>query len=409
MYTLYMKLKLSQGLRQQLKLTPQLRQAIKLMGLSAIELEAEVEKILDENPLLERAEYPRHKIDYSLDILPEEPTNLHDYLCWQLNLTSLTEEDKLLAFAIIDAIDDDGYLSVELAEIQTNFNNTNLKKLDNVLKQIQQFDPPGVGCRNLQECLVLQNNDPICQKIITECMDLLAKRDYKQIQKKLNLATEEVQTSIAKILKLNPRPGSILLGTSKHEYIIPDIIVTAQKERFYVHLNPELDISLKINHAYGAHMQQQLRDAQWLLHSLKTRNRTMLAVASWIVKYQQDFFKQGASHMRPLKMLELADALNLSESTISRICNNKFMHTPQGTFKFKHFFSTELSQGCSSTAIKSIIEDIVKNEASAKPLSDANICSELAKHNITIARRTVAKYREAMGILPAHRRKTGKN
>lgn len=402
-----MKLQLAQGIRQQLRLTPQLQQALKLMGLSALELEAEVEQMLEDNPLLERVEYPRHKIDYSIDTMPENPASLREYLYWQLNLTNLTTADKLIACNIIDAINEDGYLSISLQELCNAATDTSLEKLDKLLKQVQQLDPPGVGARNLQECLALQNTDPTCAQIIAQCMELLAKHDYQQICKKLNITKEQTETAIANILKLNPKPGNILAYPSKHEYLIPDIIVTTQQQHLHVHLNPELDINLKINYSYASHMQQQLREAQWLLHSLKTRNQTMLTVASWIVKYQHEFFSGGETQMRPLKMLDLANALAISESTVSRICSNKFMDTPRGTFKFKYFFSTELSNGCSSTAIKAIICELIKNESPIKPLSDSSICAELAKHKIYLARRTVAKYRETMSILPAHRRKSG--
>lgn len=402
-------MELSQRIGQQLRLTPQLRQAIKFMGLSALELETEVNQLLEENPILEKIEFPRHRIDYSLDSMPEEPPSLHDYLYWQLNLADIADEDMLIACSIIDAIDDDGYLSVDVNKLLNHVEHADVKRLESILQKIQQFDPPGVGCRNLQECLAIQNSDPICAKVINECMALLSKRDHKQIQKKLKLSPQETEAAIRKILQLNPKPGSMLYPTNKQDYVIPDVLVTTSKQNLHVHLNPEIAINLRINYEYGNHMQQQLRDAQWLIHSLKTRNRNILAVASWIVHYQQDFFKQGSTHMRPLKMQQLADEINLSESTISRICSNKYMHTPRGTYKLKYFFNSELSNGCSSTAIKAIIEDLIKNETPSKPLSDASICLKLTKQHIKIARRTVAKYRESMGILPAHRRKTGSN
>lgn len=401
-----MKLELIQGLRLQQKLSPKMQQAIKLLQLSALELEDEIEQLLDTNPVLERVEQKRQINDYPLESIAAPAATLRDYLYWQMNLTPFSALDQQIALNIIDGIDEDGYLTVTLSDIKNSLPDASTEEITAVLHRIQQFDPCGVASRDLQECLMLQNKDPLCAEIISKHMDLLAKHQYRQIKKCMGLTDQQLENVINNIMQLHPRPGSKFCNVEKCEYIIPDIIVRNINDKLQVKLNPELQVKLKINDGYAQHMQNQFQEAKWLLNSLQIRDATLLAVSKWIVKYQTNFFASGEKQMLPLKMSDIARDLGLHESTISRICSNKYMHTPRGTLGLKYFFSTEVNTDCSAIAIKAIIKELITNEQANKPYSDEEIRHQMAAQGIKIARRTISKYREAMGIQTSSQRKT---
>lgn len=393
--------------KQQLKMTPKLQQAIKLLHLSASELEEEIKEELLKNPVLVRSDYPKPPAEYTLDNIPEDDANLTDYLYWQMRLTPFSEIDQMIAINIIDGIDENGYLQTSINDICSCVSNVSIEDVTAVLHRIQQFDPVGVGSRNLQECLLLQTEDQLCIEIIENHIELLAQKKYSQIKKLMSIDSAQIEAAIAKITSLKPRPGNIILGNKKSEYVIPDVLVTKVSNKWIVSLNPDVNTILRINESYAKHLQQQHQDAKWLINSLQTRNETLLKVTNWIVKYQNDFLEEGAEFMRPLKLQSISAQLDLNESTISRITTNKFLHTPRGTFELKYFFSSQVSDVCSSTAIKAIINKLISEEPANKPYSDEELRKLMTERNIRIARRTITKYRESLGILASTLRKQG--
>lgn len=494
-----MKQSLDLKLGQHLTITPQLQQAIRLLQLSSIELQQEIQEALESNPMLEEnerdEEIPDAKNDTELsttdsadangedtgesfdeaDALPatdagpgEEsetdwdetfepmtaptssrtgsdedfpdidarnspPQTLRDHLLWQMQMTPFTDTDKQIALALIDAINEDGYLSCKLEEIQLALGKNHAIEMDEieaVLHQIHNYDPLGVGARDLAECLQLQMKvlppDTPDLKAAMELatpanLALLATRDYAQLRRHLKLTAEELQQAIQLIQGLNPRPGNSV--TSSHAgYVVPDIIVRKFRGVWRAELNPDVSQNLRINRQYekmihrgdssadNRYLQDQLQQARWFIKSLVSRNETLLKVARTIVDRQRAFFDHGAEAMKPLVLHDVAETVSMHESTISRVTTNKYMLTPRGIFELKYFFSSHVATAdggtCSATAIRSIIKKLVESETPTKPISDSTIAEILAEQGINVARRTIAKYRESMNIPPSNQRKS---
>jgi RNA polymerase sigma-54 factor len=365
--------------------------------------------------------------------------SLQDHLRWQLNLTPMTDVDQLIATSIIDAIDHDGMLTLTIDDITTSLNPARLPGSDvdvaieqdevvAVLKRIQQFDPTGIAARDLAECLVLQlqqlGPDIAWQaeaiNLVRDHLDLLAARDFATLKRKTRLAEEDLSQVVQLIQSLNPRPGSHITS-DEPEYIIPDVLVRKNNGRWVVELNPESTPRLKINAGYAGlikradaspdnvFLKDNLQEARWFLKSLQSRNDTLLKVSTRIVEHQRGFLEYGEEAMKPLVLHDIAEAVEMHESTISRVTSRKYMHTPRGIFELKYFFSSHVSTNTggevSSTAIRALIKKLTAEENPRKPLSDNKIAAILADQNIKVARRTVAKYRESLAIPPSNERK----
>jgi RNA polymerase sigma-54 factor len=355
---------------------------------------------------------------------------LHDHLLWQMNLTPFSPLDLEIATAIIDAINDDGYFTGTLDEILQSVldEELTLEDVAAVLHRIQAFDPPGVGAQNPQECLLIQlrqlpENTPYRHLAIQLCQQhfkLLANQDQAQIKRRLKIQDEELAGITQLIRSLNPRPGT-RIAESESQYVVPDVFVSKRKGRWIVELNGEATPKLRVNHEYAnlirradssddnTFLKNHLQEARWFIKSLQSRNETILRVATKIVEYQRGFFEHGDEAMKPLVLRDIAESLEMHESTISRVTTQKYMHTPRGTYEFKYFFSSHVSTSaggeCSSTAIRALIKKLVAAEKPNKPLSDNKIAAILSEQGIEVARRTVAKYRESMGIPPSNERK----
>lgn len=478
-----MKHNLQLKLSQQLTLTPQLQQSIRLLQLSTLELNQELEQILQENPLLEmedeegryaagtrdetdsskesssqeteeRTEFQgetetlQEEIDwndYSVksaddddDSGPQTPASgpsLRDHLLSQLSLLSLPERDRALVGALIDALNEDGYLSYELSEIAETlgahpdlFPEWEPEELDIALKHLQHFDPTGVGARNLGECLWLQlealpADTPglkSAENLVNNYLDLLANRDVGKLKKALHIDDVELRTVRSLILGLNPKPGASFNNQSVH-YVVPDVMIKKVRGLWLASLNPDAMPKLRINRVYadilsrsrentGGQLSSQLQEAKWLIKNVQQRFDTILRVSQAIVDRQRHFFEHGEVAMRPLVLREIAEAVGMHESTISRVTTQKYMMTPRGLYELKYFFgshvSTEAGGTASSTAIRALIKQLIGAENPKKPLADGQIADLLGQQGIVVARRTVAKYRESLQIPPANLRKS---
>lgn len=494
-----MKASLQLKMGQQLAMTPQLQQAIRLLQLSTLDLQQEIQEALDSNPLLDveevqdtpdasdtsesNTESNNHKeqeastqaedqagLDEHLssEKMPDEMATdsqwedtyqvsanqtssshssgsedfdflsmqtsedgLQEHLYWQLNLTPFSDIDREIANMLIDGIDDDGYLHTSIEDIVNSFDaedEVEEEEVLAVLHRLQQFDPAGVFAKDLQECLLLQLNQlaedtlwkPEAELMIKEHIQLLGTRDYATLMRKTRLKEEHIKQSLALIQTLNPKPGAII-SPNHSEYVVPDVIVRQVRGDWLVELNPDIAPKLKVNDEYAAlikradnskdncFLKDNLQEARWFIKSLHSRNDTLLRVAREIVAYQIDFFEQGEEAMKPLVLHDIATAVDMHESTISRVTTQKYMHTPKGIFELKYFFSshvgTDSGGECSSTAIRAMIKKLIASENPGKPLSDNKIANTLAEKGIKVARRTVAKYREAMLIPPSNERK----
>jgi RNA polymerase sigma-54 factor len=486
-----MKQSIQLRLGQHLTMTPQLQQAIRLLQLSMLDLRQEIQDALDSNPMLENAEEverlngdegiesmgelaeaaavasdPEGEVrpestsvpaelpvdadwtDHYDSYLPgmgptaQEPSevdifarqsrapSLRDHLHWQLNLSRLDPQDLAIATAIVDAINEDGYLTLppeELLEVLDDPDLT-LEEVLAVLHRVQSLDPAGVGALDLRDSLLIQlrqltEGGRIRDLAINVCdqhFEALSKRDTEQIRRSLGLSGDETAEITALIRSLSPRPGS-LIADIQPQYLIPDVIVTKRGTAWGVELNPETAPKLRVNADYAKlvrradsssdnnFLKTHLQEARWLIKSLASRNDTVLRVASKIVELQRDFLDYGEEAMKPMVLRDVAEAVGLHESTISRVTTQKFMHTPRGTFELKYFFSSHVSTAsggeCSATAIRAFIRKLIAAENPCKPLSDNKISAILAEQGIKVARRTVAKYRESIGIVPSSERK----
>ncbi len=492
-----MKQSLDLQLGQHLTITPQLQQAIRLLQLSSVELQQEIQEALESNPLLEekeddgseqKAETSLHDLDDqhdnnlpdngtlqptdvemeqsnpddaqgpepdwndrfdvpvssstrndSDDSLPDidarnsRPQTLRDHLYWQMQMTPFSDTDREIALAIIDSIDEHGYLTCSLQEIQQLLDQgeeVEIDEIEAVLHQIQNFDPIGVAARDLGECLQLQLRtlDPEtpylkeAQHLATpEYLSLLANRDYVQLRRQTKLRQEDLQQAVLLIRQQNPRPGASIQATQTN-YIVPDIIIRKFKGVWRAEMNGEVAPRLRINQEYeklihrgdtsadNKYLQDQLQQARWFIKSLNSRNDTLLKVARTIVDRQRAFFEHGPEAMKPLVLHDIAETVEMHESTISRVTTNKYMLSPRGIFELKYFFSSHVTTAdggtCSATAIRSLIKKLVEDEPSSKPISDSKIAKLLEQQGINVARRTVAKYRESMNIPPSNQRKS---
>ena len=496
-----MKQSLQLRIGQSLTMTPQLQQAIRLLQLSTLELQTEIQGVLESNPMLEiedeidSLDNERNKdnsptgeqdsfssagdtvdgssteTDYSNndnqaipDDLPVDTAweDIYDmpvsatgspgdedraqdflenqsgeddaliaHLLWQLQVTKLSDTDRAIALAVIDAVNDDGYLSETVEEIHAGLVDELEIELDEVvamLHLVQHFDPIGVAARDLKECLMLQldqfdNNTPEVKGariIVKDFLDLLGNHDYARLKRFTKFNEDELADIIRFIRSLNPKPGATI-SSKAAPYIVPDVFVRKLNDRWLVELNPDTAPKLRVNPLYASYvnrgdrstdntfMKNNLQEARWFIKSLMSRNETLLRVASSIVAHQRTFLEYGDEGMKPLVLRAIAEELELHESTISRVTTQKYMHTPRGVFEFKHFFSSHVGTAdggeCSATAIRAMIKKLIDSEDARKPMSDNKIADILVKQGINVARRTVAKYREAMIIAPSNERK----
>jgi len=370
--------------------------------------------------------------DREMDISSTDSENLHEHLSWQMSLTPFSDTDMQIAIAIIDAITEDGYFATPIKDIHESLVDDipelEHDEIEAVLRQIQNFDPPGVAARDLGDCLYLQlgqletNSEwkKTAMKLVSEHLDLLAGHDYNQLMRKMKLSEADLQEVVNLIRSLNPRPGS-QISSQKAEYIVPDVFVRKVKGIWKVELNPDVAPKLNINSTYANlirradnskdnnYLKDNLQEARWLIKSLQSRNETLLKVATCIVERQRGFLEHGEEAMKALVLHDVAESVEMHESTISRVTTRKYLHTPRGIFELKYFFSSHVSTAsggeCSSTAIRALIKKLIAAEEEKKPLSDNKITTILAQQGINVARRTVAKYREAMSIPPSNERK----
>jgi RNA polymerase sigma-54 factor len=357
---------------------------------------------------------------------------LYDHLMWQLNLSRFSDTDRIIAIALIDAINDDGYLGADLDEICQGLSDledqVQLDEVEAVLHRIQTFDPPGVAARDPQECLLLQLRQlpeqtphlALALRLVQDHFDLLAGQEPAQIRRKLKVDEATLNAIMQLIRSLAPRPG-ILVADEAPQYVIPDVVVSKRNDHWQVELNPEAMPRLRINADYASlvkradssddntFLRNHLQEARWLLKSLQSRHDTLLRVATSIVEQQRAFFDYGEEAMKPLVLRDIAEQLEMHESTISRVTTQKYMVTPRGTFEFKYFFSSHVGTAgggeCSATAIRALIKKLVAAENGKKPLSDNKLAKILEDQGINVARRTIAKYRESLGIPPSNERK----
>ncbi len=464
-----MKQSLQLKLHQQLTLTPQLQQSIRLLQLSTLELGQEISQMLQDNPLLERLDGDHSFESSSAETAAEETrpereevyeemawgeravapshggddddehdhqaadashTNLHQHLVNQLCMTPLCQRDRQLVALLIEALDEDGYLNTgldELAELLADDLDITLDELGTALKLLQSFDPAGIAARDLGECLWLQlNNLPpdsphlaIAKTLVREHLGLLAEREYGKLKKLFDMNDADFIQLRQLITSLNPRPGAAFAPLDTR-YVTPDVFVKKNKGLWIVSLNAEAMPKLRINELYasilrankdgGSSLNTQLQEARWLIKNVQQRFETILKVSQAIVDRQRMFFEHGEVAMRPLTLKEIADAVELHESTISRVTTQKYMMTPRGLYEFKYFFASSLATeeggATSSTAIRALIRQFIDAEPPGKPMSDNSIADLLGKQGFVVARRTVAKYRELMNIPPANQRKS---
>ncbi len=478
-------LRLQVKLSQQLVMTPQLQQAIKLLQLSRAELLDVVTEELAENPLLEEGmdvkdeheqeavavageeisdtvesppeqevkgesegmediDWETYLEGYSIgntdardnyEDIEERPSyeslltkkeSLYDHLMWQLSLSAFDEQQRIIATEIIGNIDDAGYLQASPEEIAATLK-ADLEVVADVLDMVQQLDPAGIACKNLQECLLLQLErldleESLAAEILRDCIAELEGRKYPQIAKKLQVSVVDVLAAAKLISGLDPRPGR-LYNTEDVHYIVPDIFVHKVGDEYVVTQNDEGLPNLRINSFYrnaltdsdsvdkqaGEYIQEKMRSAVWLIKSIHQRQRTIYKVTKSIVKFQRDFFDHGIEYLKPLVLRDVAEDIEMHESTVSRVTTNKYVQTPQGLFELKFFFNSGINtadgDAVASESVKSRIKEIVAGEDPKKPYSDQKIVALLKDKDINIARRTVTKYREMLGIGSSTERK----
>jgi RNA polymerase sigma-54 factor len=349
--------------------------------------------------------------------------SLTDHLDEQLRFTIEDPLHRRIGSEIIGNLDEDGYLRAELSEIAERCQTT-VEEVEKVLALVQAFDPPGVAARSIQECLLLQlrtdpNPDPVSVEIVEQHFDELSRRRYPDIARALKLPLDRIMESVEEIMGLEPKPGR-RFGGSDSRYIVPDVVVHKMGNEYVVVLNEDGIPRLRVNSLYRsllrssgddarAYVEQKLRSAVWLIKSVDQRQRTLRKVTQSIVKFQRDFLDKGLPCLRPLSLRDVGEDIGMHESTISRVTTNKYVETPQGLFELKFFFHSGIASGdgemVSSVSVKKMIQDLLANEDPAKPLSDQEVAQILKGRGLTIARRTVAKYREELGILPSHQRR----
>lgn len=470
-------------LGQQLTMTPQLQQAIRLLQLPVLELQAQIREALETNVMLEAEDENTLETSDTLEqIAPtfdREPAvevpaastaaeeraegaddsdwadtpvtgpsetpwsgdddrvqeftdsrgeTLHEHLMWQLEMSRLKGTDLKIGAAIVDAINDDGYLMEPLEEVAHNLlpeTVVSVEEVARVLREVQALDPAGVGARSVSECIQLQLAQLAAEIPGRETALILADRHLDQVaaqqfavlRRQLRVSEEELEQALVLVRACQPRPGSAIHSVPA-EYIVPDVFVRRTEHGWAVDINPASLPRIRVNQSYAgligrssdhAMLRSQLQEARWLIRSLEIRNETLLKVARCIVQRQSAFLDHGDEHMQPMILKDVAEAVEMHESTISRVTTNKYMHTHRGVFEFRYFFSSHVagSDGTelSSTAIRAKIRKLVAQEEQDKPLSDSRIAEVLSQEGVQVARRTVAKYREALGIPPSSERK----
>ena len=357
--------------------------------------------------------------------------SLTDHLLWQLNLTPVSVADRAICTAIVRAIDADGMLTSGVEDIARELS-VDPGAVRAMLKLVQRFEPAGVGARDLRECLLLQLDDlpddmphrEAARMLLEDCFDALAARDYAALARRSKLDQGDLEAALELVRSLHPRPGSAV-GDFAGEYVEPDVFVRRDGDRWVVELNVDALPRVRVNGDYAClvrrgdnspdnvFLRDHLREARWFVKCLRNRGETLLAVASKVVEFQRAFLEHGEEAMVPLGLAEIAAAVGMHESTISRVTTRKYLHTPRGIFELKYFFSSHVGTPSggevSSTAIRAVIRRLVAEEDPRKPLSDSRIAALLAERNISVARRTVAKYRESMSVPPSsERRRLGK-
>ena len=456
-----MALELKQHLKlaQQLIMTPQLQQAIKLLQLSRLELQEYIETELEQNPLLDvdttrvREETPesiaerqqlRQRWDayletYGQDNIPyyedeerpsiesttSKPEGLLDHLLWQIRMNDFTEKEREIGLFIIGNLDHNGYMSMDTQTICEEAGATP-GEVESAIEKIQRFDPPGIAARDLKDCLRIQSRilgleGSLVWKIIESHLNDLQPKNYNKIAQDLGATVDDVAEAAQIIVNMEPRPARDY-SDDPPQYIVPDVYVVKLEGEYVVLLNEEDLPILKLNREYQGMMKSDAmgkmardylsdcyKSAQWLLKSIQQRQNTLCKVTESIVKFQRDFLDHGITHLKPLVLRDVADDVGMHESTISRVTSNKYVHTTQGTFELKYFFNSGISKSdgsfVASQSVKNEIENIIKAEDVRHPLSDQAIAQKLKGKGVSIARRTVAKYRELLGILPSNQRK----
>lgn len=449
-------------LGQTLTMTPQLQQAIRLLQLPVLDLNAQIQDALEENIMLEMEDLPdvpRTSSESTVEIetIKAEETwttrstsergsdsgwsgegrpinefedesgkTLREHLLWQLEMEDFTPREAVIGEALVDAINDDGYLTASIEDIEASIDDeVSVLEIEAALKKVQRLDPVGVGARSLAECIVLQlaQLDPdtpglsLASEIAATHLDLVATRAYGEIRRSLKASEEQLHDALALVRGCNPKPGQAV-SPAAAEYVVPDVFVRKIDNRWQVEISPTGVPRLSVNQTYakllrgsGDHavLRSQLQEARWLIRSLEIRNETLLKVATCIVTRQTEFLELGDEAMKPMVLKDVAEEIGMHESTISRVTTNKYMHTPRGVFEFKYFFSSHLSsangEDQSSTSVRAKIRKLIGAENPAKPLSDSKIANLLAEQGIKVARRTVAKYREAMNIASSSERR----
>jgi len=443
-------------LGQSLTMTPQLQQAIRLLQLPILDLNAQIQEALEENIMLEMEDLPdvpRTSSDSTAEVetikadelwqtrslertqdsgwngegrpisefADESGETLHEHLYWQLEIDNFTMREALIGEALVDSINDDGYLTDDLEEIISSLHEqppVTVDEAENTLTKLQRLDPVGVGARSLSECIIrqieqLDSETPgyqLALDIAEGHLDLVAARDYGELRRGLRTSEENLHEALARGRGCNPKPV-LAISPAAAQYVIPDVFVRKVDNRWLVEISPTGVPRLSVNQQYakllrgsGEHavLKSQLQEARWLIRSLEIRNETLLKVATSIVARQISFFEHGEEAMKPMILRDVAEEIGMHESTISRVTTNKYMHSPRGVFEFKYFFSSHLSSDSgedqSSTSVRAKIRKLIAAENAAKPLSDSKITNLLKDEGIAVARRTVAKYREAMNI-----------
>jgi len=474
-----MKPSLQLKLGQQLTMTPQLQQAIRLLQMPALELQAHIREQLETNVMLEPVDeyeatgsfealepHPmpeekrvdaqaqpevavavdaevieetwserspgsdawRDDDERAAEVADDAQLSLQDHLIAQLEYANLPPRDLAIARAIVDAVNDDGYVTDPLDDVAATLLpevTADAGEVERVLKLVQTLDPPGVGARNLSESLTLQlrmlhPDTPglrLALAIADKHLDLLADRELTLLRRELSASDDELAQAVALVRGCHPRPGATV-SSAKAEYVVPDVFVRRTDRGWTVEVNSSTLPRVRLNQSYAdllgrgaghSSMRAQLQEARWLLKSLEIRNETLMKVARSIVERQTAFLEHGEESMRPMILKDIAQAIDMHESTISRVTSSKYMHTPRGVFELKYFFSSQVEAadggGASSTAVRAKIRKLIKEEDPGNPLSDSRIAELLSGEGIAVARRTVAKYREALGLAPSNERK----
>jgi len=471
-----MKIGLSLGLQQKIIMTPKLQQALKLLQMPTLELQQVLKQEILQNPLLEEVEDEEveaeeaqeeegedeeaeaksdddneeqaEEIDWDdyfetgfgigsgyaeeeeredfIERVPVARMTLSEHLMSQLRLATEDEKTRAIGEYIIGSLDDSGYLSCPLKEVADTFS-VSEEEVERVLKIIQTFDPPGVGARDLKECLLIQLEakglgDSLAARIVRDHFEEFKQKKYLDLSKKLKVSLKELQEQSRIIGSLDPKPG-LEITAEEPKYVIPDLIVERVGDKYVISLNDKNIPRLRISQSYRDELtnnpsitdetkdfiQSKLKNAKWLIQTIEQRRRTMVKVMEAIVEEQREFFEKGAAYLKPLTLQQIASKINMHESTVSRVTTNKYVQTPRGVFELKYFFSSSLGtntgEEVSAKSAKLRIKEIIENEDPKKPLSDQKIADILKSEGLIIARRTVAKYREQLGILPARHRK----